>query len=189
MIDLVLKSVTEPRETIARVLAMNVDPATLYKLALLVAAISGVIDAISRTVLPLPEAYSSSLLSSPIFLAGLQFFGIFIVAFLVHRIGRLFDGRGDLIGALRISIWFAFIWLFTVVFVILLILLLPTIAPLAQLIILVWMLGVFTRFVQELHGFENFIATLGGVIGAGFLLGIILVVLLISLGAVPLGAS
>lgn len=182
MLQLALASLNQPREAIAEVIRTEVSQGNLIRGALFIACVSGLFDAASRAIAPLPEPFGNGPLNNPLIAAGIQFFGIMVVAFLTDRVGRFFGGTGTYIDALKVSVWFSFLWLFGVALVLLVMLLAPPLAPLVQLAMVIWMLIIFTSFVQGLHGFEKFFVTLAGVFGVGLALSMITVMALGALG-------
>lgn len=182
MFHLAMMSLSRPRDAIAEVLKIQIAHSDLIKGALFVACFSGLLDAASRVILPLPEALQSSIISSPITSAVIQFFGILIIAVLTDKVGRFFGGKGNYEDALKATVWFSFVWLFGVVLILVVLLFFAPIAPLVQLATMIWMIIVFTTFVQVLHQFEKFFATLAGVFGTGLILSFVAVFLMGALG-------
>ena len=182
MLHLAMMSLNRPRDAIAEVLKVHVAHSDLMKGALFVACISGLLDAVSRLIIPLPEGFQSSMLASPLTSAVIQFFGILIIAVLTDRVGRFFGGKGNYMDSLKATVWFSFVWLFGVVLILAVLLVMPGVAPLVQLATMIWMIIVYTTFVQVLHQFEKFFSTLAGVFGTGLILSFVAVFAMGALG-------
>lgn len=187
MLKLAIETLIKPRETIRTILTWDIDPSDLIKGALLVSAMSGLLDVLARYLSPLPPELSQAGLASPLMVALVQFVGIIVVAVLTDRLGRFFGGLGTYVDALKASVWFAFVWMLGVAFFIVALLTVPALAPLLQLGLMIWMMVVFSIFVQEIHGFQNFVVTLAAVFGVGFVLGMCALIVMLNLGLLPVG--
>lgn len=184
MLQLVLSSFSNPRDTAPKILGWSLQLNELVLVACLVAVLSGLLDALTRMFLPLPAELESAAIS-PVPLAVVQLASIFVISALMYHIGRIFGGRGDYLGALKATIWISILGLFFTVITLFLMSMSPAFAMLFQLVTIFWMLGIFTIFVQALHGFDNFFTTLAAVLGTMFVFATILVVVLSSLGLMP----
>lgn len=186
MLQLLLSSLSNPRETAPHILKWPLSQREVVLAAFLVAVLSGLLDAVARIILPLPLELQRTTIS-PVPLAIIQLASIFVISAFVFRVGGLFGGHGDYAGALKATIWVSVLGLFITAVTLLLMSVSPGLGALFQLMTLFWMLFVFTIFIQELHGFENFFTTLAGVLGTMFAVATVLVVVLSRLGLIPEG--
>jgi len=153
--------------------------------ALLVAVVSGLMDAVSRQIIPLPEEFNASVFASPITMAGIQLFSIALIGVVMFRAGRAFGGVGDQMGAFKATVWLSFVGLIFSIATLVLMTVSPGLAQLFQLITILWMLGIFTVFIQVLHGFDSFFTTLAGVLGTIFAVATVIVIALSMMGFLP----
>ncbi len=185
MLELVLNSLSNPKETAPRILKWQITYRDLVLCALLVAALSGLFDALTRLILPLPEEFSGSVILSPMTMAAIQLISIFVISGLIFRVGQMFGGHGSSTDALKATVWISFIGLIISVITLLIMAVSPGFAQLFQMITLIWMLFLFATFIQVLHGFESFFTTMAGVLGTMFAMATVIVILLSVLGLMP----
>jgi hypothetical protein len=131
------------------------------------------------------DAVSAALLTSPLIGAAIQFFVLLFVAVLTWRIGRAFGGKGDLDGSLAVVVWLNAMVLLVQVLQVAVLAVLPPIAGLLAVATVVWVFWAFANFVTELHGFENPLFVLGGVILSMIVVFFALAMVLGTLGITP----
>ncbi len=185
MLSLVLTSLTNPKEAAPQVLNWQIDRDVVIKAAFLVAAVSGLLDALARVILPLPQEVTEAALLSPMAMAAIQLGSMFLVAAMMFQVGRFFGGKGDYTGALKTTVWISLVGLVLNVITLALLAVSVSFGELFQLATVIWMLVVFTIFIQELHGFESFFVTLACSLGAIFVLAVVIVILLSQFGLLP----
>ena len=185
MLSLVFASLTSPREVAPTILKWQIEMEVVVKAAFLVAAVSGLLDALARVLLPLPPEVEAAVMLSPIAMAGIQLGSMFLVAAMMFQVGRLFGGKGDYEGALKTTVWISLVGLFLNAITLVLLAFVQPFGELFQLATLIWMLVIFTIFIQQLHGFESFFMTLACSLGALFLLAVVIVILLTLFGLMP----
>jgi hypothetical protein len=115
---------------------------------------------------------------SPFRSAVIQWVILAVTVFAIHRIGRAFGGRASLPDALLVVVWLQVIMLAVQVVQLVVLILFAPLAGLVNLAGLVLFFWLFTSFIAEIHGFASRWAVLAGVIGAGFAIAFVLVVVL-----------
>jgi len=185
MLQLVLSSLSQPRETAPTIIRWPVGHRELVMAAVLVAVLSGLVDAATRFVAPLPEEFQSMGIASPITMTIVQLISIFVITMLMYRVGQLFGGVGEFLDAFKITIWLSLVGLVFTLITVLIMIISPGMAQLFQFVSIIWMLVVFTVFIQELHGFTTFFTTLAGIIATMFAVATIIVVGLSMFGLMP----
>lgn len=184
--QLVSDSLVRPRAAARAVMAFGLPPALLVQAALAVTAIGVVLGFFAVLLGPGEvDQVSAAIVTNPLIGAAIQFSAILIVAFLTARIGALFGGKGSLEGALALVVWLNAMMLLIQVAQLGLILLVPPFAAFLALIAVVWALWAFANFVTELHGFQNPLFVLGGVILSMIVLFFGLAMILAILGIGP----
>ena len=183
MFGLVIDSFLKPRETIATVLRWGYDEAALIRIAALISVALGILQGVG-TFANAP-ADDGAVLQSPFFIAGFQFAETLIMAVAVHQIGKALGGRADFRAALTVSVWFLLVSLLPGVIFTVLQVAATGLIPIFVLVLGIWMIGMFSIFVQEIHGFESLFLTVLGVVGTGFLFGMVFLMILSGAGVVP----
>lgn len=182
MLQLAVASLTQPGPSIQQVLRMPLSDAILFRMAVLLACINGIMDPlVSGFIIPADEATTRA---SPIFVAGFQLALTMITAFATDRIGALFGGEGNFNGAFKVSVWYGVV---SILPTLVILVLLASGNPIGVLIVVgisFWMLSVFASFVRNLHGFSSQFLTILGVIGSTFFILFLSMIVLSMLGIV-----
>ena len=189
MLELFLTSILNPRSAAERVFAWTLETRVLVLAALLFGALCGLFLALSLILVPPPEDARPSFVAEPFMQALVQTISIFVVAFASFRVGRMFGGTGDYNGALKLSVWVSYLGLFMSMGALIVLLLAPPIGLVVQLAAFFWGFAIFTIFLQVLHGFDSFFMTLAGTIGTIFAVSIVIVLVISSLGLLPVGGE
>ena len=183
MLQLILQSYTRPRAVISRVLAMDVTRPVLLSVALLLACVLTLGEAI--LLLNNEQELGSTLARQPVIGAALNFMLIFATAVVVDAVGRGFGGTGTFDNALKVSVWYSAVSILpNLVFVALSAMDVPA-TIVMQFSMMLYLVVVFSIFVQVLHGFESLFLTVLGVMGAGFIFGMILLFAMSVAGLTP----
>jgi hypothetical protein len=179
-------SLVRPRAAARAVLALGLPASTLIQAAFAVTAL-GVVLAFFAVRLGPGEVdqVSAAILANPLIGAAVQFGAILVVAYLTARIGALFGGKGSLEGALALVVWLNVMMLVIQVVQLALMILVPPLAAFLAIFAIVWALWAFANFVTELHGFQNPLFVLGGVILSMIVLFFGLAMILAILGLGP----
>lgn len=185
---LVIDSLVRPREAARDVLALRVDAGALAQAAAAVTCLGvllgfaalqmtgGAVDPVSAAVLERPLAGAAG-----------QLVVMGVLALLTFRVGRLFGGRGGLLGAAAVVVWLNAVTLVIQVAQLVALALIPPLGVLIALATLFWLLWAYANFVTELHGFESPVMVLGVVILTMIALVFGLSMLAAMLGVAPQG--
>lgn len=178
--SLVLATFRDPRGTLRLLLAREIPVAALWQLLALIAVLIVLFEqSLQRLLGGLPEvpdqasgdpvaalilALQAVIVANPLLVAAFQvlFFGVGALA--LYRVGRLFGGTGSLQAALTAMGWFLIVYLVMLVVTTLVALLLPMaglLAILAMLVVNAWLATVFTC---EVHGFDQPLLVLLGIV-------------------------
>jgi hypothetical protein len=180
-LPLAVQSLTQPRVTLRRVLSIPATRSDLLTAGWLVIVFSLLFSAIIAIILPQSETGTAQ---QPTFAAGviIAALSLFGGAFVLHRVGRYFGGKGTFDQSLTTIIWLNFILMFLQIPV-------PFAATQSREIFgLVMMLVVIVGMVQstaqvmELHGFTKVIPVLLAIVGAQFVFGVLIIILLSLMG-------
>lgn len=184
MLQLFWQSYVQPRETMRQVLRFNFPVNLLFWAALAmccaIAAIEGVFVQIAS-----PESDLANITAGPIRLAALQFGITILTAVVIDRVGRLFGGEIDFQQALTVAVWYTAVALLPNIAVLFLQAIGHPMAIVVQLAAAFWMVIIFTGFVQVACGFESAFLTGIGVLGTGFIFGLVILTLMGALGFLP----
>ena len=182
MLRLVIESFMKPREAMREILDMRLDWQTLVQIALLLSCLYGVAEPLIAALAG-PES-AQPFVSGPIAVAIVRFVMILAFGFGIAVIGRAFGGTGAFHGAPTVSVWYTVVCVLPNVFLVSLQLTGSSIAPVAQLGVVAWLMVIFATFIQTLHGFKSLFVTLIGVVGSAFVVILVIVVVLVSTGLI-----
>lgn len=134
----------------------------------LVMVLSGMLDVLQRSVLPVPTnvlAFSVSPVATIFLLAGLQLFLLAAVVF----VGRWLGGQGQYIPLLALLSWLGIVSLGFQFLTLVLLLIVPLFAALLNVAVALYGFYVFVQFVNQAHGFDNLLKSFGVVFLSGLL--------------------
>lgn len=122
-----------------------------------------------------------ALFTNPIQLAAMQAGLLLIGALLIHGVGRMFGGTGQINEALLLVAWLEFILLLLQIAQTMILLISEPMAAALGLFGLVLFLWLLSNFIAELHGFSSVLAVFFGIIGAVLALSFAAAVLIVAL--------
>ena len=182
---LLRESVMRPRGVVRRLLDAPLTAATLWQALIVMAILAGLLAWSELFIGPegsLP--FSRGDLPGPLAMTLMQFALLVLLVPAVHFGGRLFGGKGDALGALKVVAWWQALTLVLQLAEVIAVVILPFLAVLiivATFIALIWTL---TNAVAELHGFRSLALVLIGIIVVAVVLMLILSFLLTASGLV-----
>lgn len=183
---LVGESLVSPRSAARTVIDLRLPRQVLLEAALAVTAMGVVLGYLAVMLGPGdPDQVSAALVTNPLLGAALQFSIILVVAFLTARIGALFGGTGGLDAALALVVWLNTMMLLIQTVQLGVLLVVPPLAGFIAVATVIWALWAYANFVTELHGFQNPLFVLGGVILSMIVLFFGLAMILAILGVTP----
>jgi len=185
MLQLVISSLTQPGLSIVTVLRNSIPNQMLIRAAAVLACFTGIVDPLIAFAIIGPEALEQG--SAPFVIALIQIVAILLTAVAIFRIGAMFGGQGDFNGALKVSVWYGLVSIIPSVLILIFQASGSGAAPVVQLFVLIWMLFILSSFIKVLHGFQSLFMTALGVIGASFVIGIAILMILASLGILQPG--
>lgn len=157
LVRLAGRTIRAPRETYAALRGLDLPRETLWQAMLLVVIVSVLLAEAVNMVLAaaLPEAQAGTPLLGPFAFAGIQLGMLILSVVLIHRIGRMMGGSGDLDGAILAVTWLQFIMICLQVVQSAALVIFPFGSALIVLLGIVLFLYLLTAFVAELHGFPS----------------------------------
>jgi hypothetical protein len=183
---LVSDSLVSPRNAARAVIALGLSRDLLIQGAAAVTAVAVILSYLAVKVRPgQVDQVSAAILANPLLGAAVQFGIILVVAFVTARVGNMFGGRGTLDGALAIIVWLNAMLVLIQAVQLFALVVLPPLAALIALVTVVWLLWALANFVTELHGFQNPLFVLAGVILTIIVLFFGLAMILAILGVTP----
>lgn len=188
-VELVKVSFLRPREAARRVLGMTFDASELLQLALVVTCVGVILAVAAERISGEVGGVASWMLDRPLIGALVEFALLGVVALLTDRIGRLFGGKGTFWSALTVIVWLNAVMLVPQVVQLVALLALPPLATPVAFFTVLWGLWAFANFVAELHGFDNPVMVLGGVILTTIVLFIGMAMIAAILGFAPRGGT
>lgn len=173
----------DPRQATRVLLAEGVPMRARTAGLLLVAVVSALLASLQAGTRPQAlDPLSAFMLASPFRAALFQWLFLALSVFLIHRVGRAFDGRGSLPDALLIVVWLQLLMLALQVLQLVATLFAPPLAGVIGLGGFVLFLWLMTAFIAELHGFRSrglvFLGMVLTALGTGLVLGIAMILIL-----------
>jgi hypothetical protein len=179
VVALARRTFEDPRAGVRTLLGLGVPlPARTVGLVL-VSVLSALLLHLGFFLLPpTDDPLTQFIGQSPLGSAVIQWVILTATVLAIHRIGRIFGGRATLPDSLLVVVWLQMIMLGVQVVQLLTLILFAPLAGLVNLAGLVLFFWLFTSFIAEVHGFSSRWAVLAGVIGSGFVIAFVLVVIL-----------
>ncbi|CAN5705726.1 Yip1 family protein [soil metagenome] len=185
---LVSQSLIQPRAAARSLMALGLPLGLLVQAAAAVTALAILLSYLALAATPDGvDAVSRAIVESPLIGAAIQFGVILVVGYFTFYIGRLFGGTGNLGAALALVVWLNAMLLFIQIVQLAILFVVPPLASLVAVVTVFWALWAFANFVTELHGFQNALLVLGGVLLSMFVLFFGLAMVLAVLGLGPEG--
>lgn len=183
---LAVETLQKPKRCLRIVLDIVLTMPELLQATVLVASLSTILSIMLLQIEPAEvqdalHAFSAN--PVPLFLMQVAtFLGI---AALVTHIGRIFQGHGTFKEALTALVWLQIIMFGVSIIQLILGLIIPQISPIVFLLSMMILIHLSVSFIMEIHGFNNAIAVISGIVVTFFGLAFLLAILLIMLGITP----
>lgn len=156
---------------------------------LLAVSVSALLAWFSTQLLPVPVGGGmdplTTMVSQPLVLAGIQFVAISMAAGLMAIVGQIFNGKGSFDDALLLTVWIEVVLLLVQAVQIAVMLIFPPISGILGIIAIALFFWLTVHFTKALHGFKSGVKVLLGIIATGFVLGILLSIVISTLGLMP----
>ncbi len=163
--ELVIESLVRPRAAARRVLALGLGPAELFQGAVAVTSAGMVLGYLALRARPdVVDPVSAAILAQPLAGAGVQLAMLLLLTVLTAGVGRLFGGTGTPAGAFALVVWLNALMALIQALHLVMLVLLPPLAAVVALVTILWTFWAYVNFISELHGFQNQLLVLGGVI-------------------------
>lgn len=180
---LAVLTLQDPRQAARTLLALGIPASARTAGLLLVAVVSAVLASLQIGMGDQPlDPMTEFMTASPFRSAVMQWLFLALSVVLVHRVGRAFGGQGSFPDALLIVVWLQLLMLAVQVLQLVMSFVAPVLAGLFGLVGFVVFLWLMTTFIAELHGFRSrglvFLGMLLSALAAGFVLGIVLILVL-----------
>ncbi len=184
-----LFTVKDPRAGARAVLEMGLSLQTGATALLLMAVCSTMLSSVIFLYSPMrddPEL--AKVFGNPVLLAAVQVAVLALMALVIHVVGRRFDGKGDLAGAVVLTAWLEFVLVLLQVMQLVSLFLPPVIAEALGLLGFVLFIWLLVEFIKELHGFASAIKVLFMIL-ATFLATLFAISLLFAVVLMALGGD
>lgn len=188
MLELILSTLSRPRETIRDIIARPVSKTDIMKVAALLSCFSGILGYALSFYMNRANPGQFAEPGSPLMGAAVNFALVYVFAFLIDRVGSFLGGQGTFDGALKVSVWSSIVGLLAIAAAIIVMVLADQLGFLALVVFSAWSFVLLAVFIQELHGFRSLAATIGGVFATTLILMFLFSVLAAMLGFVDAGA-
>lgn len=183
ILSLARLTLQDPRQATRALLSEGVPMRARTGGLLLVAVVSAVFASLQLGSAPQAlDPLSAFMLASPFRAAVVQWLFLALTVVLVHRVGRVFGGRGSFPDALLVVVWLQLLTLAIQVLQLAATLIAPPLAGIIGLGGFVLFLWLMTAFIAELHGFRSrglvFLGMVLTALGVGLVLGFVLILIL-----------
>ena len=182
LVNLALKSLTEPKVVMREVLGFDINRNQLFQLTLLLVVLNLIAGLLFEVLSPDTSASGGAISDGIVAFFFLQLVTILGGTGLLFAVGRMFGGEGDFDACFKTVVWLNFVF-FLIQFA------MPVAravsVSLEGLVFLAMLIIGFvqlTAYVMVVHGFTRTVPVVFGIIGAQFLFGIVLILLLSVLG-------
>lgn len=156
LMSMVLRTIKNPREGAAEVLALGIPKAALWTIMLLVVVLSSFLSLITTLMVgAMGGQVPQGIFGNPITLGAMQFALLIVTVFAIFWIGRMFGGTGSLEESMLLVAWLQFVMVCLQVIQTLFFAIMPPIASLLGVLGLVLFLWLLTNFIAVLHGFKS----------------------------------
>ena len=182
LLALMRVTLVDPAEGARRVLAMDIPRAALWQGFALVAVMAVLLLEASAALSPVSYPMIEALRASPLRVALLQAFLLFVLIHAVYRIGALFGGTGSFDESLRLVVWLEIVLMTVQMVQTVISVVLPLLGSLIGMAALLWFLWALTTMVTVLHGFSS-----RGLVFMGITLSFFLIIFALSIAMVMLG--
>lgn len=152
LLRLARDTVSDPQGGAAEVLRLAPARPALHLCFALVVVGSLILGEIVALLVPLPEAGPLSG-QSALALGLLQAVFLYMAAYAIAHVGRMFGGSGTFDGALALITWLQFIFLLVQLVQLVVLFLMPPIAGIVTILAIGLFFWLLVNFITELHGF------------------------------------
>ncbi len=171
--QMIIDTVTNPREVARHLIAMNPPIAVRWQAFAFLTILSTVLPMVAFWIAG-GEARAEVLTSNPVMLTAVQFGFNIITVLLMQGVGQWAGGKGQFHDALLLMVWLQMMLLVlqlvqSVAIIVAPVLLLPIMA--VGIVLMFWLLSHFTA---ELHGFKSAFRVFGVIFGLMFVVGLAL---------------
>lgn len=179
LLGMALQTIPEPRKVAREVQALSFPRAVLWQAFALFVTLSTGLGVATRILMPVDPDMPGPIVS-PLGLGLAEGVMMVLTALAIYRIGRAFGGTGTFDQALLTVIWLQFVMFLLSLTVLVVAMFSLGTAALIQLAGFALGFWILTFFVTEMHGFTSpglvFVMILVTMMGAGFVMSILLVV-------------
>lgn len=150
------ETVQDPRGTARRLMDLQL-PEAVGPVALgLMAVLSALLSSLALRMTPIEaEPVLQELFSSPLRMVLVQGVALLVTVMMVHGVGRIFGGKGQLVDAVLLIAWIEVVLLLVQTAQIVLLLIAPPLSDLAGVVAIVLFFWLLSNFIAELHGFRS----------------------------------
>ncbi|KKM72475.1 hypothetical protein LCGC14_1420190 [marine sediment metagenome] len=182
LLPLVGDTLRAPRETFARLLALDLPRGALWQALILVVILSVLLaEGANLLISPMSGGPGHMVIASPAVFGILQLSLLVVMVFAIYWIGKAAGGQGSFAGGILLVAWLQFVMVCLQALQSVAILVMPPLAWLIGVGGLVLFLWLLTNFIAELHGFASLgrvfamilFSMLGFALGLSFLLTLI----------------
>jgi hypothetical protein len=184
LLSLMRLTLVNPMEGSRRVLGLVLPREALWQSFVVVVALSVLLGEAAGRLAGVSEGMMGTIGASPFAAAGMQGAFLFIMVHAVHRIGGAFGGLGRFEDSLKLVIWLQLMLIGIQLVQLVFLLLLPPLVPLVFLASVVWFFWMLSSLVMVVHGFENRVKTLLGIVLSFAVIAFVLSFVLAALGII-----
>jgi len=192
LITLAIDTLRDPQGTAQRIIAWDLDRATLYMALCAVAAVNAVlataplvlnpasVDDLAREALPV-----LALLERPLILFILIAGGLVVMVQALFWAGRAMGGQGEMLDMLAVLTWLQAMRAMAQAVILLLSFAVPTLAGLGALVVMIVAFWLMLHFISAAMRFDSLFRALGLLIAvvAGLFIGLMLILTLLGVSA------
>ncbi len=187
--ELAVLTLRNPDAALRVLRGLDLPMAARWTALFLAVVLSRMLGVLLLMVLPVTSGEPlAALLTDPMTMAGIEFFGMVLTAFLVTVIGRMFGGHGTFADALLAVAWIELLLVALMAVQLVMLVLLPGTVDLLGIVVGALSIYLTVTMTKALHGFTSLGKVALVYFGFSLLLGIVAVTLAPGLVPLPEGA-
>ncbi|MCJ7875078.1 YIP1 family protein [Marinovum sp. 2_MG-2023] len=186
--DMIVETVTAPRQSAARLIALNLPRSVLWQGLVLVVALNAIAFWLGNLAAPSPQPLPA-MMATPFMFALTLGCGAVITVFALTYVGNWLKGRAGLAQILVLITWLQVLRLAVQVLATVLSIVMPGFALLVLLVVNLYGFWILVNFIDVAHGFGSPFKSFGVLMMSGLGIAVGLIVMLSLIGVTSLGVS
>lgn len=188
LVAMAWRTVKNPREGAAEVLALGIPREALWTILLLTVVLSIILAQITTLIVGVGDP--TGMIMGPVATGVIQLALLILIVFAVFWVGRAMGGTGSLEESMLLVAWLQFIMICVQVIQTASLLVLPPLAGILGVLGIALFLWLLTNFVAVLHGFRSLAQVFVMILVSAFTIAFVLSIVMTLVGiSIPMGVQ